>query len=129
MARSSILTVAKMLGLQMFSSDISTAFLHGKPRSTDRVLWRRLPKDAKMMLGMAADDSRVMRLDKSMYGVVHAPRAWYVEATTRILSIPSIQQHPLDACFFMIYDYQQPSQLDKNAQGRLVGMFGIHVDI
>ena len=128
MARSYILTVAKMLSFQLFSSDISTDFLQGKPQSSDRVLWIRLPKDAKMMLGMAADDSRVMRLDKSMYGLVDAPRAWYVEATSRILSIPNIQQHPLDACLFMIYDYDQPSQLDQNVQGRLVGMFGIHVD-
>ena len=128
LARGFILSVAQICGFTMFSSDISTAFLQGGFHEAKRTLWIRLPKDAKTMLGLEPSDSRVMKLRKSMYGLVDAPRSWYVEAISRILQIPNIYQHPLDACCFMIYDPNKPSQLDDHSPGELVGIFGIHVD-
>ena len=128
LARGNILSVASILGFKMFGSDISTAFLQGGYHDEDRTLWIRLPRDAKTMLGLSPDDTKVMKLKKSMYGLVDAPRSWYVEATRRILEIPNIVQHPLDACCFMVYDPDKPSQLDDNIPGELVAIFGIHVD-
>ena len=112
----------------MFGSDISTAFLQGGFHDDKRTLWIRLPRDAKTMLGLEPSDTRVMKLRKSMYGLVDAPRSWYVEAISQILQIPNIYQHPLDACCFMIYDPSKPSQLDSECPGELVGVFGINVD-
>ena len=128
LARGFVLSVAQICNFTMFSSDISTAFLQGGFHEAKRTLWIRLPRDAKTMLGLDPGDTRVMRLRKSMYGLVDAPRSWYVEAISRILQIPNIYQHPLDACCFMIYDPEKPSQMDENAPGELIGVFGIHID-
>ena len=128
LSRGMILSICEMLQFRRFTSDISTAFLQGKPHGPERVLWVRLPKDAQRLLGIQEGDEKVMKLHKSMYGLVDAPRSWYVEAVSRILSIPGIIQHPLDACLFMTYDDQQPNQLAPQEPGALVGLFGIHVD-
>ena len=63
-----------------------------------------------------------------MYGLVDAPRNWYTEAVSRILSIEGEYQHALDACLFLVYDMNTPNQFEPTLQGSLVGLFGIHVD-
>ena len=64
-----------------------------------------------------------MKLNKSMYGLVDAPRNWHTEAVSRILSIEGVY-----ACLFLVYDMNTPSQFEATLQGSLVGLFGIHVD-
>jgi len=59
-----------------------------------------------------------------------------MEAVDRILSIPNVVRHPLDACLFMVYDPNQAPQLqlpagqssEHHTPGKLVALFGIHVD-
>lgn len=58
-----------------------------------------------------------------------------MEAVARILSIPNVVRHPLAACLFVTYDPNQTPQLHLPADasppqspGRLVALFGIHVD-
>ena len=48
------MTVATMLGMEPFTSDVSTAFLQGKDFKTDgsREIWVRLPRDAEQILGI-----------------------------------------------------------------------------
>ena len=136
LSRGMILSICSTMSWCPFTSDISTAFLQGKAHSKERTLWIRLPRDARQLLGMKDDDSRLMQLHKPMYGLCDAPRAWYMEAVDRILSIPNVVRHPLDACLFMVYDPNQESQLHHEAAaetpqhtpGRLVALFGIHVD-
>ena len=128
LSRGMILSICEMLHFRHFTSDIGTAFLRGKPHGPERVLWVRLPRDAQRLLGIKDGEEKVMKLHKSMYGLVDAPRSWYVEAVSRILSIPGIKQHPLDACMFMIFDLDMPNQLNPEEPGALVGLFGIHVD-
>ena len=136
LSRGMILSICSTMSWCPFTSDISTAFLQGKAHSKERTLWIRLPRDARQLLGMKEDDSRLMQLHKPMYGLCDAPRAWYMEAVDRILSIPNVVRHPLDACLFMVYDPNQESQLHHKAAaetpqhtpGRLVALFGIHVD-
>ena len=108
LSRGMILSICSCMGWCPFTSDISTAFLQGKAHSKERTLWIRLPRDARQLLGMKEDDNRVMQLHKPMYGLCDAPRAWYMEAVDRILSIPNVVRHPLDACLFMVYDNVQP---------------------
>lgn len=69
-----------------------------------------------------------MKLNKSVYGLVDAPRNWYTEAVNRIMSIDGVYQHAVAACLFMVYDMDASSQFDPTLQGSLVGIFGIHVD-
>ena len=136
LSRGMILSICSTMSWCPFTSDISTAFLQGKAHSKERTLWIRLPRDARQLLGMKDDDNRVMQLHKPMYGLCDAPRAWYMEAVDRILSIPNVVRHPLDACLFMVYDPNQESQLQHKAEataqqhspGQLVALFGIHVD-
>jgi hypothetical protein len=54
LARGVIMTVATMLGMEPFTSDVSTAFLQGKDFKTDgsREIWVRLPRDAEQILGI-----------------------------------------------------------------------------
>ena len=68
LARSLIVSLAANKKWQMFTSDISTAFLQGKEHSEERTLWVRLPEDARAIMGIQS--SRVvMRLKKPMYGL------------------------------------------------------------
>ena len=134
MSRGMILSIASLMSWTTFTSDISTAFLQGKPHHKDRTLWIKLPRDACQILGLANTETKLMQLKKPMYGLCDAPRAWYLEAVERILSLDNVYRHPLDACLFMVYDPSGSTQLsplqeDENAApGRLVATFGIHVD-
>ena len=134
MSRGMILSIASLMSWTTFTSDISTAFLQGKPHHKDRTLWIKLPRDACQILGLPTTDSKVMQLKKPMYGLCDAPRAWYMEAVERILSLDNVYRHPLDACLFLVFDPADKSQLHPvnkaicDAPGKLVATFGIHVD-
>lgn len=84
LARGLILCICQMYQWHMFTSNITTTFLQGKnfPKDSDRVIWIRLPRDAKQLLGMTPEEPTLMRLVKPMYGLCDAPRAWYEEATS-----------------------------------------------
>ena len=135
-SRNYILTVAATKQWTALTADISTAFLQGKEHSKDRTLWISLPADAKKLLGIPPGSDQVMRLRKPMYGLCDAPRAWFLEARERLTNLGA-QQHPLDACLFLLYDYQAPksawtyrtdSKGAKHQHPPLIAMMGIHVD-
>ena len=129
LSRNFILSVATMQELDLFTADITTAFLQGKefPDGSERVIWIKLPRDCERLLGLEGDHGQLMKLTKPMYGLCDAPRAWFEEATERILEVGGgkIVQHPLDACLFMAYS-EGPS--DACPSPKLLGMFGLHVD-
>ena len=124
MSRGMILSIASLMSWTTFISDISTAFLQGKPHHKDRTLWIKLPRDACQILGLPTTDSKLMQLKKPMYRPCDAPRAWYMEAAERILSLDNVYRHPLDACV----SESQLSDDEAAAPGRLVATSGIHVD-
>ena len=134
MSRGMILSISSLMSWTTFTSDISTAFLQGKPHHKDRTLWIKLPRDACQILGLPNTDAKLMQLKKPMYGLCDAPRAWYMEAVDRILSLDNVYRHPLDACLFLVFDPSEKSQLSpinnetSDSPGRLVATFGIHVD-
>ena len=129
LSRNFILTVATMQSFNLFTADITTAFLQGKefPDGSDRVIWIKLPRDGERLLGLEGEHGQLMKLTKPMYGLCDAPRAWFEEATERILQVGDgrIVQHPLDACLFMAYE-EKPT--DACPSPKLLGMFGLHVD-
>ena len=126
-SRNMILAISATLGWAMFSADISTAFLQGREHSKERTLWIRLPQDALSILGIK-DRGTLMRLKKPMYGLVDAPRSWYLEARDRVLNLGA-RQHPLDSCLFLVYG-PGCNQMLSSAEPtqKLLGIFGIHVD-
>ena len=134
LSRGMILSISSLMSWTTFTSDISTAFLQGKPHHKDRTLWIKLPRDACQILGLPTTESKLMQLKKPMYGLCDAPRAWYMEAVERILSLDNVYRHPLDACLFMVFDPNENSQLSSmdemssDGPGKLVATFGIHVD-
>ena len=77
-----------------------------------------------------------MKLRKPMHGLCDAARAWFLGARERLANLGA-EQHPLDACLFLLYDYQAPHSTwtyrtdSKGAQRRhppLTALMGIHVD-
>lgn len=108
-----------MCNFQAFTSDISTAFLQGRPHGPERTLWVRFTKKCSTAFRHG---------HKQTTSDEAAARSWYIEAVSRIMGISGVKQHPLDACLFMIYDDPVANQLDEDQPGALVRLFSIHVD-
>ena len=83
LARSMLFSMTANLSWSMWTADVSTAFLQGRPQS--RQLWVKLPSEALALLG--ADEETRMLLLKPCYGQLDAPRGWYLEAVSRLLGI------------------------------------------
>ncbi len=64
-----------------------------------------------------------MKLAKPICGLCDAPRAWFEEATERILEVGQgkIIQRPLDACLFMVFNVVPTTK----TKARLLGLFGL----
>ena len=133
LSRNYILTIATMLGMTPFTSDITTAFLQGKnfDPASKRVIWVRLPPDGAKLLGLPFGHKKIMKLVKPMYGLCDAPRAWYQAATQKILEYGKgkVIQHPLNACLFLVFDkpVNTPPQAG-DPEPQLLALFGMHVD-
>ena len=69
----------------IWTSDIATAFLEGRPQS--RKLWVQLPTECLELLGASADTR--MLLLKPCY----APTAWYLAAVDKLKAM-GLKQHP-----------------------------------
>ena len=133
LSRNYVLTVATMLGMTPFTSDISTAFLQGKQfdPNSNRIIWVKLPKDGEQLLGFPPDHGKLMKLIKPMYGLCDAPRAWYEAASQKILDYGKgrVVQHPLDACLFLVFDRPtHPPPAEGEPEPQLLALFGMHVD-
>ena len=99
LSRSFLLSLTSMLGWDLWTSDVATAFLQGLPQ--ERKLWVKLPAECLQLLG-ASDDTRML-LVKPVYGQLDAPRKWYLEAVRRLRSL-GLRQHILDPCTFLVYE-------------------------
>ena len=80
LSRSMLLSLASTMNWPIWTSDIATAFLQGKPQS--RKLWVQLPNECLELLG-ASSDTRMLLL-KPCYGQIDAPRAWYLAAVDKL---------------------------------------------
>ena len=85
-----LLSLAANMHWPVWTSDIATAFLQGKPQS--RKLWAQLPAECLDLLGASAD-TRTLLL-KPCYGQIDAPRSWYMAAVDKLLSM-GLRQHLL----------------------------------
>ena len=130
LSRSFLLSLTSMLGWDLWTSDVATAFLQGLPQ--ERKLWVKLPAECLQLLG-ASDDTRML-LVKPVYGQLDAPRRWYLEAVRRLRSL-GLRQHILDPCTFLVYetDFENPyapglPRASTLGDDRLCGMICLHVD-
>ena len=87
LARNYILVITAMNDWLTFLANISTAFLQGREHEASRTLWIRFNNEAKRMLGLPSDGSKLLRLKKPMYGLYDAPRAWFLEAKEHLISL------------------------------------------
>ena len=101
-------------GWILYGGDVRTAFLSGA--NFDRRIIVKLPTDCGPLLGTGRQHT-YMKLLKSAYGLADAPLLWYQEADRRLRRI-KWRRHPLDKCFYMLYDREY----------NLIGALILHVD-
>ena len=125
LGRTCLMAIMSNLAWTNFVADITTAFLQGREHEEARTLWVRLPADARRLLG-ATNPRVAMRLRKPIYGLVDAPRAWYLEAVRRFESLGFVR-HPLDPCLFLMFA-PESNEASAETPRRLVCCIGMHVD-
>ena len=123
LSRTLLLSISACLGWSGWSADVSTAFLQGLPQ--ERRLWIQLPADALRLLG--ADQDTRMFLHKPVYGQLDAPRRWFLEACRRLKGL-SWEPHPLDPCFWRLYEKSSCEGTLKKPVRKLCGLLCLHVD-
>ena len=130
LSRSMLLSLASTMQWPIWTSDIATAFLQGRPQT--RKLWAQLPQECLQLLGATADTR--MLLLKPCYGQIDAPRSWFMAAVDK-LSDMGLRQHPQDPCCFLIYEGDLNPEYDTTAEHSnllgphgLCGMVIMHVD-
>jgi len=96
------------------SFDIKTAFLRGSRRD-NRVLGLEPP--AEMRAKLQLEESEIVELLKSAYGLVNAPYLWYQELREQLLTL-GFCLGPLDPCLFAL----------TGKEGQVHGLIGMHVD-
>ena len=96
-ARQLFLTVAGSLGMKVFKGDAKTAFLQGSVG--DQELYCEPIAELSQALGL--EHHQCVRLRKSVYGLIDAPRAWWerVEADMNKLNWRTLTTEP---CFWVM---------------------------
>ena len=99
LSRNFLLSLTSTLQWQLWTSDISTAFLQGLPQ--ERKLWIKLPSECLQLLGCGPETR--MLLKKPCICQLDAPRKWYLEACRRLRGL-GLRQHLLDPCCFLVFE-------------------------
>ncbi len=115
MGRNLLLSLTARNRLQLGSGDIKTAFLQGSQTELQDQLYGQPPPEVRRMLNMK--DHEVLRIVKAVYGLLNAPKQWFV-ALSQFLIEDGWLQHSLDQCLY--------KRVDNS--GNIVGYIGIHVD-
>ena len=99
--------IACALDLNVCHFDVEQAFVQSK---LDEDVFLRLPKICGRLSG------KIVRLNKSLYGLKQASRSWHAHLTT-CLKTPGFQQCLADACVFHLVE-----------EGRVAVIAVVHVD-
>ena len=73
--RNLIFSLAELFGWKIAVGDIKTAFLNGHKTESERNMFADPPEEVRRMMGMKPWE--LFRIQKAVYGLLHAPRAWY----------------------------------------------------
>ena len=99
--------IACELDLDVFHFDVEQAFVQSK---VDEDVFLRLPRGYGRLSG------KVVRLNKSLYGLKQASRSWHTHLTTCLKTL-GFQQCLADACVFRLVE-----------EGRVAIIVVVHVD-
>ena len=97
---------------RLISGDIKTAFLSGD--EDVRNIFIAPPDDVRQMLNV--DHDTVLRMRKAVYGLVNAPKKWWVRLRKSLIQ-HSLTSCSLDPCVFVL-----------RKSGKVHGVLGVHVD-
>ena len=82
-------------------------------------------KRLQRLMNLAEDE--VLKMLKSGFGDVRAPRLWYDKAARDLFQIGFVR-HPLDRCVFMSFEGVDLPKSVAEGMERLDGILGLHVD-
>ena len=114
-SRNSLLALCALNHWPVSAGDIKTAFLNGDEMPEKDQLFGDPPVEAREILGMSEDE--VLRIRKVIYGLLHAPRAWY-DKLSRTLEGQGWERSKLEPCVWRLF----------SDEGKLIGLIGCHVD-
>ena len=113
-----------------FAADAADAFLQGMNVEdlgidifTDHV--GDVRKRLQRLMNLAEDE--VLKMLKSGFGDVRAPRFWYDKAARDVCQI-GFARHPLDRCVLMSFNGGDRPKSVSQEMERLDGILGLHVD-
>ncbi|KAI3762582.1 hypothetical protein L1987_53016 [Smallanthus sonchifolius] len=84
---------ARLVGFKVFQLDVKSAFLYGKVKEEVYVCQPPGFEDP-------INPSKVFKLDKALYGLHQAPRAWYETLSTHLLANDFVRGH-IDSTLFI----------------------------
>ena len=118
MSRNMLLMTCANSGFQIRSGDVTSAFLQTNKSLEDEELtvWATPELAVHNYAGAPKEPSTKLRVSKSFYGLVHAPRQWY-DDVSRTLGGLGWRKLTSDGCLFTLWEIDE-----------LVGVAGIHVD-
>lgn len=114
--RNLLLAISALNEWLVETGDIKTAFLNGDATEWIREIYADPPEEMKAMLGMK--DNEIFRILKAVYGLLHAPRAWFDKLAASLETL-NFKRSKLEPCLWRLYD---------PGTGELCGMVGGHVD-
>jgi Reverse transcriptase (RNA-dependent DNA polymerase) len=91
-----LLLIAK-LKLKAWSLDVETAFLHG---DLDEDIYMRIPDGFEESKRPKEEKNRVLKLEKSLYGLVQAARQWNRKFEDEIVNL-GFKKNNIDPCVFL----------------------------
>lgn len=99
----------------LMTGDIKTAFLNGDRLTEEQQLFGDPPAEVREELKMKPHE--VLRILKTIYGLLQAPRVGY-DKLNSVLSQQGWITSRLEPCIWRLYD----------GSGNLIGLIGCHVD-
>jgi Reverse transcriptase (RNA-dependent DNA polymerase) len=91
-----LLLIAK-LKLKAWSLDVETAFLHG---DLDEDIYMKIPDGFEESKRLKEEENRVLKLKKSLYGLVQAARLWNRKFEDKIVNL-GFKKNNIDPCVFL----------------------------
>jgi hypothetical protein len=91
-----LLLIIQKLKLDAWSSDVETAFLNG---DLSEEIFMKIPQGYNLVNKMENTEDKVLKLNKSIYGLVQAARQWHEKFSEEILNMGFKSNH-IDPCIF-----------------------------
>ncbi len=105
----------------LWSGDVKTAFLQGRPEKRDMPFYMRPPPDQIRKMAKTFQ-AKLYIVEGNVYGIASAPRTWSLEVIRRLLQA-GYRQHSLDEMLFCFYGVPE-----NEAQPRLLSLCLVYVD-